>query len=455
MSHTTLTPHQEEIFENIVSDIIYNLTSPLRSNNIEDQMLSLTGAAGVGKSFLTAEITKSLSEKFRQYQIGVDGICVTAPTHKAVKVIQALIYNHNINTQCSTLHSFLHIQPYYDYETGEEKFTVIRTKNPPRASLLIVDESSMVSTALFQFIKEAISRGQVNTVLFIGDSNQLLPVNNGESKVFSLQKQYQLTEIVRQAKESNIIKLATKIRECISTQEFISLKDILSGSEADDIEFFEDKEKFINDYCKNDDWAIEDKIITAYTNNDVEIFNKTIRDRYWKEKGTNNPPLFLHNDKIRFKNPYITYPREHLNTILFQNSEEIVIDTAELIEGFNIKYWRCTAVGRNPNDIFRVIDPDSEVTLNNALETRIQLAKMSEREYKAQYWHDYYRLKNYFADVQYIFGSTIHKLQGSTVDTIYIDFSTLINNEKISNDLKYRLAYVAITRARHKVKILF
>ncbi len=46
------------------------------------------------------------------------------------------------------------------------------------------------------------------------------------------------------------------------------------------------------------------------------------------------------------------------------------------------------------------------------------------------YWKKYFRLKDAYANVQYIFASTIHKLQGSTYDTVYIDLSFINNNNK-------------------------
>ena len=58
-----------------------------------------------------------------------------------------------------------------------------------------------------------------------------------------------------------------------------------------------------------------------------------------------------------------------------------------------------------------------------------------------------------FADVQHVFSSTIHKLQGSTYDTSYVDIFSLVDNEYLSDDEKYRLIYVAITRARKNIKI--
>lgn len=55
--------------------------------------------------------------------------------------------------------------------------------------------------------------------------------------------------------------------------------------------------------------------------------------------------------------------------------------------------------------------------------------------------------------MQYIHASTIHKLQGSTYNVSYVDLFFLCNNSYINSDKKYRLAYVAATRARENVKV--
>ena len=449
---TALTTHQQEVYEAIISDIKQNLSSIIRSSDIEDHFLSLTGPAGVGKSHITVQILKGL--------MGLGNICVTAPTNKAVKVLKDMIDSSAVfNADVRTIHSFLNIRPVKDYNTGEEKFSVLRTKrNLPQASLLIVDESSMVSDDLYSFIVEAFNRGQVNTVLFVGDPYQLLPINQGENVVFKLKRQYLLTEIVRQAKESNIIKLATQIRKRIETQNFINFSELLAGNETEDIAFFEDKKRFLKDFYKNENWYNEDKILTSFTNKDIDSFNQHIRDHYWGEHGIRDAAHFVAGDMIRFKSTFEHRPIAWAySPPLFQNGDEVQIASARLVqrEGASIKYWECTAVGRKETEIFRVIDQDSLTQFNQQLNLYVQFAKTADYRYKKRYWGQYFRLKNAFADIQYIHAATIHKLQGSTYDTVYIDISTLINNEKVSNDFKYRLLYVAITRARSKVNIFY
>jgi len=459
--NSNLTNHQQEVFQAVIDEINLNLLTPLKGD-MDSHFLSLTGAAGVGKSYLTGKIVQAVA---REHQGGYrfNGISITAPTHKALKVIKTMLENLNIKADYRTIQSFLGIKPINDYATGEESYKIDRNKkNLPVASLLIVDESSMVSDDLFIFIKEAFLRGRVNTVLFIGDKNQLLPVKSSSNPVFELKKQFALTEIVRQAKDSNVIRIATLFRDRIISQEFIPFYELLQSriaNQTEDVEFFSSKENFIQDFYKNKEWESEDKIITGFSNKKVEAFNKIVRDYHWNERGVQEPPLFFPNDKIRFKSPY---ERQRLQTTsasngsMFANGEEFTIKTAKKVNHPSLKiiYWVCEVYGRREQDFIQVIDPQSQNDFNALLDSYIHYAKTSNYEDSKLYWKMYFDTKSDFADVQYIYASTIHKLQGSTYDTVYIDLSSVANNEMISNDSKYRLAYVAITRARKNTKIL-
>lgn len=452
-----MTKHQEEVFNAIVTEIKDNLYSFYRSGYTEDSLLSLTGAAGTGKSYIIAQITKEIKKGLDEFDYyHNDGICLTAPTHKAVSVLKEMLSEHEIkDVDCRTIHSFFNIKPIYNYDTGEERFVVMKKVNSSsKASLLIVDESSMLSTELFNFIFKAVESGEINTVLFIGDQYQLLPVNSKANIVFKLRKQYQLTQIVRQAVDSDIVKLATEIRKCIEKQDFISFEKLFKKVISNDITFFKNKKKFIEDYYKNENWYKEDKIITSYTNDQVDSFNLEIRTQFWKERDIYEPDSFLPKDLVRFKS---TLNTDVTNTTLYYNSEEIMIDKVEFVkhQGLGLEFWKCTVVGREESDFFRVIDNNSIFNFNRLLQEYIDLAKHTRKPFHEEYWKKYFQLRNAFADVQYVFASTIHKLQGSTYDTAYIDLASLTDNKHLSNDLKFRLAYVSITRARKNIKILY
>lgn len=458
-----LTEHQNEIYERIVDDISNNLFTVLKNNNIENRLLSLMGAAGTGKSFLTVQITKEVIRRMLELDYySNDPLCITAPTNKAVKVLRDMLSYHDVEeVDCRTLQSFLNIKPVSNYETGEEKYMAINNQQVlARASLLIVDESSMVSKELYEFILDAVKMGRVNTVLFIGDSYQLLPVNGHETEIFKLHKQYKLTQIVRQAEDSDIIQLASTIRECIEKRKFDNLDILHEYDCGQEIELFRDKELFLQDYYSEKDWDKESRIMTSYTNEEVDNLNALIRSQYWKEKGVMNPDAFLPTDKIRFKSPLTVDRVSRLNNpILFSNGEEVTINKVQFVsyDKSKLKFWKCSVVGRDEKDYFRVLDPNSLPVFNGILEYYADLARSVGYPNNIKYWKDYFQLKGAFADVQYIFASTIHKLQGSTYETVYIDLTSLTNNNTVyeSGDLQYRLAYVAVTRARKRVKILY
>ena len=448
-NNSTLTSHQQEVFNNIINDITSNVKNILKSNDIYDYLLSLSGPAGTGKTYLTTQIVKYFIENTDILDDG--GLCVTAPTHKAVGVLSSILRENKIQASCRTIHSFLGIKPYVDYKTGEEKFTIDKTvKHPPRATLLIVDESSMISSNLYEYIIEAIEDERVNTVLFIGDPYQLLPVDNSTTNIFELKKQYKLEQIVRQAKDSYIIKIATQLRNRIKHQDFINLKDFFQIHQKD-ITFFHNQDKFLSDFYKNKDWYKEDKVLSSYTNQSVDGFNRRIRSKFWSQKGKDNPPPLLKGDMLRFKDSY------NINEItLYHNGQEVTIEEATLKyqDSLQIEYWDCKVIGEPDQQIFRVVDPTSMKVFNDKLKFLANLAKKEKyRPSKQKLWKIFYATRDMFANVQYIFSSTIHKLQGSTYDDTYIDLFSLVDNAYMSDDEKYRLTYVAITRARNDIKI--
>jgi ATP-dependent exoDNAse (exonuclease V) alpha subunit len=111
---------------------------------------------------------------------------------------------------------------------------------------------------------------------------------------------------------------------------------------------------------------------------------------------------------------------------------------------------------------FKVIKPEDMINyksyLQNLASQALKLNKKNtkENEKRKKLWKEYFTLKDMYADVKYIFVSTIHKLQGSTYDVAYIDVASLIYlmNSPLTIDLAYRLLYVAVTRARKDIKIL-
>lgn len=446
-----MTYDQQIVFESITTLIDKRTSSFLRSYNIKDYMISLTGAAGTGKTFLTVQIIKHLIKSYSEdndsSSLKKESISVTAPTHKAVSVIASMLKEQKIQVSCKTIHSFLGIKPFRDYEKGIETFKVDKTKKTKESTtVLIVDESSMIGSELFEYIQEAIEDGRVKVVLFIGDPYQLLPINKKENLIYKLPQSFSLTEVVRQAKDSQIIKIATLLREKIKSKNFIPLQDIFYTFDSKEIELFYNEKEFISDFYKNDKWYDEDKIIATHKNKDVEALNRQIRQKYWQQQGAVNPPALLSGDHLRFNNAYSSN-----DVTIYSNGQVVTIQNAELKyhESLEIYFWECNANG----PIFRVVDPQSMKVFNDKLSYIAKLARHAKYPERRQLWKTFYEVRDMFADVQYIYASTIHKLQGSTYDISYVNLFSLAKNKYISDEEKYRLAYVAITRARETVKV--
>lgn len=192
----------------------------------------LMGAAGTGKtSTLKGAVNSAImnnilpiiqpSQTTKQLRAGVPGIVLVSFTNMAVRQI-AKHFSKDITT--CTIHKLLEFEPVY-YEITKEDGTIGKTMrfepsrnrlNPLPRSLktIIVDESSMVDTALIKQLEEALPDPAAVQWIFVGDLNQLPPVY-GQAilgrKLLELPI-VELTTVYRQALLSPIISLATTIK---------------------------------------------------------------------------------------------------------------------------------------------------------------------------------------------------------------------------------------------------
>lgn len=172
-------------------------------NSLSNKLSIITGGPGTGKSTILRGILLCYA-KMLDISPTDDAfsykVCMVAPTGRAAKRM-ADATNH----KATTIHKALG----YNYN---ESFTKDEN-NPMTCSLLIVDEASMLDIVLASSLFKAIpNRCQV---ILIGDSNQLPSVSPGNvlsdlinSSVF---KTTQLTQILRQAADSDIISLSQMV----------------------------------------------------------------------------------------------------------------------------------------------------------------------------------------------------------------------------------------------------
>ena len=171
--------------------------------NTDDSVFVLSGYAGTGKTFLIDYVVRNELK----LEIGKEAVFVS-PTGKAAANLS------RCGTVASTLHSLIYIRDDEDFlvdEDGEvipNRQLVFHKKSQIESAirLIIVDEASMVNETM---LHDLLSFGV--KCLFSGDGAQLPPVNG----ICPLMENpdYTMTEIVRQAADNPIIKIATMARE--------------------------------------------------------------------------------------------------------------------------------------------------------------------------------------------------------------------------------------------------
>lgn len=163
---------------------------------LKEKMLVITGGPGTGKTTVINTIIKIFEEKRAK-------IMLAAPTGRAAKRM-----SETSGHESKTIHRLL------EYSPSEDGFA--RNENNPLAcGLLVVDEASMLDTMLMFHLVKAMPLGA--TVIFVGDVNQLPSVGAGNvlrdimaSRIVPV---VELTEIFRQAAQSEIILNAHRINE--------------------------------------------------------------------------------------------------------------------------------------------------------------------------------------------------------------------------------------------------
>ena len=385
-------------------------------------------------------------------------ITITAPTHKALSVIRTLLYSLDISLDqinSKTIHSYLNLKQQKDFNTGKTSFVPDKKKEILNTDLLIVDESSMVGEEIYEYIMQAIEQDKCKAVLFIGDYYQLPSVEGNISSVFHVANRYKLKEIVRQAENSYIIDISTKARDIIKSTNYEDIVKFIQNNSDVQLEIFYNHDEFIEDFTTPHDWYKNDKVLTSFTNKDVDYYNKLIRSKYWQAHNIHNPDTLIQGDKIIFQSAHVVNEK-----VVHQNSEIVEISeatkrTLTMKSKHVLYYWECKNVKNN--EPFNVLDSQSMGLYKILLNKQASKAKQTKNyQEKQQEWKKFFTFKEFFVDVKYTFSSTIHKLQGSTYDTVYIDLVSLaqsFENTK-DKDLFYRLIYVALTRAAKHIKIL-
>ena len=448
--------------------------SKRNNNTVNDLLYTLDGAAGTGKTTIVRAFLQGL-------KLSSSKIAVTAPTHKAKKVIQAAT---DYNSQ--TIQKLLGLRPDVemdDFDINKPVFSPWGEDEIQFYKYVIIDESSMLNEEAFKLITKRAIKYKVK-IVFLGDAFQLPPINEYISKVFSeVVNKSTLTTNVRQSEDSpmisilkmlradvrygtdNGIKELTKLKSgifndkgflCLSTKPNDGFGDTTFGVEL--LPYY-----FSSEYAVNKNHI---KFL-SYTNDSVEKWSEALRNKLLKEDAKN---LLNVGEILTGYNSIIA---DRHNTLIIENSEDYTVldvnsgTSSYEIEGFHVRLENSRGNERN---VF-IVDHTKIDKFREICTQKLTLAQTR----KGWYWKSFFKFKNNHLllkniaknpnistktygnllckkDLYYGYGCTVHKSQGSTYDNVAINLQNIYRNYDISE--RARLIYVAMSRTRNMNLIL-
>lgn len=395
-----------------------------------DLFFVLKGFAGTGKTFLLKETTR--------HPLLFPCPLYTATTNKATKVLKS---NLGPDVFCKTIYSALGIRMVSD----EDQMVLEFPRKPPDSiwswRIIFVDEASMVTTGLLDYIKHIAVQYRIKFV-FVADRAQVPPVGEEESPIWDLDcPEYELTNVLRY--DNEILQLATHIRKQIFKFPNYKLR-LKSNHGATEGVWVTDRAKFIRGIqsaaSKGLFTQVDNTKVVAWRNKTVAEFNDIIRQTIF---GARSLEPFLPNDRLLIRQPVLSG-----QTILHHIDDEGTVDQVGV--GYHGQYRDVDCFhltvrfddGRST--VLNVVTPDATTRLLNSLS---ELALKAKKDKKL--WPEFWALKNAFHRVSYSYALTIHRSQGSTFKNTFVDTSDILANSNKFEAL--RCFYVGATRATDKV----
>lgn len=429
-----LSPSQQNVLDEVFSFIMS-----------DEPALVITGEAGTGKSFVSAQIIRELPIYLKS--AGVAGftkysvVHLAAPTNKAVENLQEIANKlsddeRKIIGNFGTVHKLFGIG--FDFVKRE---SVWSSAKPIEDAVILIDEMPMISTYMLKTIMRCT---KASKVIFIGDDNQLPPVDEkpdmmGKINIPVMQmgfRQVSLTDQMRQKSDSPLYDYIGKVCDCVRFNKpaDMSLLNSVPGI------------TFANDACVTDalnklydpSTGYLDLRVLCYTNNSVGFWNKNIRE-------------FL-------KIPVVPRIGDCVNTIYgrgvvteCKKKEEHPIDVTST-QPVNLTYYTLTVeVGKrivtptivaHPGRLKRLLAQRAALekagkVMPDSLTTKLQrLSTEIGRE----------------STIDMSQAMTVHKSQGSTYNNVLIDLTDFAEYAELMGiDTLRRLMYVAVSRAKQNV----
>lgn len=457
------TDEQTGVIDNSLS-WFNSTTSPYRS-------LTIKGPAGSGKTTILKAILNNIN----------GSIAVAAPTHKAVKVASKATGRAGV-----TIQKIMGLRPNYeieDFDINNIQYDPRGQKQMDLYDILVIDEASMLNKGIITMMyREAIQVG--TKILYIGDPYQLQPIKERYSYAFENKNMLELTTIVRQEMGNPLLELLAIVRSDIinGTSKFIRYlyrnpKNVNSNGNGyvctNNVDHYGAKMVKLfssNEFSRNVDYARH----CGYTNDCISQWNNYVRQQ-----------LFNRTNQILVRDDLLTAYKtivDEYNAPVITNSEDYILQS---IMPYKYKAFDITGYLASLRSVDTGIITKSQFIIDHNIkndlvkfvsifEDRLRIASSTKGFKRNPAFKEFYDFKNAHLlmvnvkqeeqlicgkDIDYGYGLTIHKTQGSTYDNIFIDLRDILYDDngvpRGDRNMITRLFYVALSRARKNAYICY
>jgi len=444
--------------QELALDYIISFIENKKNNNV----FLLKGYAGTGKTFIISNIVKNLWKVKKS-------VVLLAPTGRSAKVISSYC-----NKEAYTVHKEI----FYTKNnfSGSLEFTLKINKH--KNTLFVIDEASMISTnrndgvglfsqSLLDNIVKYVYSGFKCKLLIIGDTAQLPPVKSEISYALDsefLENEYEkevisveLTDVIRQQKESGILSYATSIRNKIENNYFDDIS--FDFNPFKDIINVEDGEHLMNliqdSYNK---YGVEETAIIVRSNKRANLYNKAIRDKILTNENLINVGDLL----MVIKNNYF-WLNNKKDIGFIANGDIIKIE--EIFEIKNIYGFKFAEVRISMVDYPKIRPFETVLILDSLYINSPALDFNTMNKLYQEVLKDYMNVKTKYKrhlavknnsffnalQVKFAYSFTCHKSQGGQWSSIFLEFPYLPNG--MDKDF-FRWLYTAITRSKNKLHLI-
>ena len=419
-------------------------------------LFMLKGYAGTGKTTLVSALVKSLPI------LGKRSVLM-APTGRAAKVLSK--YSRK---SASTIH-----RKIYWIRTNKSGNTFIKLKeNTHTNTIFIVDEASMIpensdkgfgNRSLLEDLIKYVYDGSDCKLILIGDIAQLPPVHleispalNEERIELNYNKQAickELTQVVRQKKDSLILENATKLREKIAENDY-SYPKLLTNIDVIRINTGEDLQEALENAYNNE--GINNTAILCRSNKRANQYNQQVRAKIrWQENEISA------GDKLMVvRNNYYWLDDSSKAGFIANGDIVEVLKVKETIDRYGFRFAKASIQmvdypEEKELDVILLLETLSSETPAITYEQYQKLYKEVSLDYKGEKEINKKIKEDQFFNalqIKFAYAITCHKSQGGQWENVFIDLGYF--TEDMLDKSYLRWLYTAFTRASRKLYLI-